>query len=43
MGDKAAAKVLMMEAGVPCVPGYQGDEQDAQALAGATRTPSAIR
>jgi geranyl-CoA carboxylase alpha subunit len=32
MGNKAAAKVLMMEAGVPCVPGYQGDEQDAQAL-----------
>ena len=27
MGDKAAAKVLMEEAGVPCVPGYHGDEQ----------------
>ncbi len=27
MGDKAAAKVLMEAAGVPCVPGYHGDEQ----------------
>ncbi len=27
MGDKAAAKRRMIEAGVPCVPGYQGDEQ----------------
>jgi geranyl-CoA carboxylase alpha subunit len=32
MGDKAAAKTLMSAAGVPCVPGYQGDEQDAEAL-----------
>ncbi|MDE3176115.1 MAG: acetyl-CoA carboxylase biotin carboxylase subunit [Pseudomonadota bacterium] len=32
MGNKAAAKTLMIEAGVPCVPGYQGDEQDAEAL-----------
>ncbi|MGB1213447.1 MAG: acetyl/propionyl/methylcrotonyl-CoA carboxylase subunit alpha [Pikeienuella sp.] len=28
MGDKAAAKRLMINAGVPCVPGYQGDAQD---------------
>ena len=28
MGDKAGAKRLMSEAGVPCVPGYQGDDQD---------------
>jgi geranyl-CoA carboxylase alpha subunit len=27
MGNKAAAKRLMLEAGVPCVPGYQGSEQ----------------
>ena len=27
MGDKAAAKALMEAAGVPCVPGYHGDEQ----------------
>ena len=27
MGDKAAAKVLMEAAGVPCAPGYHGDEQ----------------
>ncbi len=33
MGDKAAAKALMMEAGVPCVPGYQGDDQDEQQMA----------
>jgi geranyl-CoA carboxylase alpha subunit len=31
MGNKAAAKRRMLEAGVPCVPGYQGSEQsDAQ-------------
>ena len=27
MGNKAGAKRLMIEAGVPCVPGYQGDDQ----------------
>jgi geranyl-CoA carboxylase alpha subunit len=27
MGHKAGAKRLMMEAGVPCVPGYQGEDQ----------------
>ena len=27
MGDKARAKRAMIEAGVPCVPGYQGDDQ----------------
>ncbi len=31
MGNKAAAKRLMLEAGVPCVPGYQGaDQSDAR-------------
>ena len=28
MGDKAASKRLMIEAGVPCIPGYQGEVQD---------------
>jgi geranyl-CoA carboxylase alpha subunit len=27
MGNKAAAKRLMLETGVPCIPGYQGEEQ----------------
>ena len=28
MGNKAAAKVRMIAAGVPCIPGYQGEAQD---------------
>ncbi|SFN08103.1 acetyl-CoA carboxylase biotin carboxylase subunit [Variovorax sp. OV329] len=32
MGDKAAAKRLMQAAGVPCIPGYQGEDQDAATL-----------
>jgi len=33
MGSKATAKRLMLEAGVPCVPGYQGEDQsDARLL-----------
>ena len=32
MGDKAGAKRIMMDAGVPCVPGYQGDDQSEQRL-----------
>ena len=28
MGNKASAKDLMIKAGVPCVPGYQGGHQD---------------
>ncbi|GHG86811.1 acetyl/propionyl/methylcrotonyl-CoA carboxylase subunit alpha [Pseudodonghicola xiamenensis] len=32
MGDKAGAKALMIEAGVPCVPGYQGADQAAERL-----------
>jgi geranyl-CoA carboxylase alpha subunit len=27
MGNKSASKVRMLAAGVPCVPGYQGDDQ----------------
>jgi geranyl-CoA carboxylase alpha subunit len=33
MGNKAAAKQLMLNAGVPCLPGYQGGEQTDAALA----------
>ncbi|MEO1656449.1 MAG: biotin carboxylase N-terminal domain-containing protein [Pseudomonadota bacterium] len=28
MGDKATSKRLMIEAGVPCIPGYEGEAQD---------------
>ncbi len=33
MGDKAGAKRLMQAAGVPCIPGYQGEDQSASKLA----------
>ncbi|WP_028102228.1 acetyl/propionyl/methylcrotonyl-CoA carboxylase subunit alpha [Pseudoduganella violaceinigra] len=33
MGNKAGAKRLMLEAGVPCVPGYQGQDQSDSRLA----------
>jgi geranyl-CoA carboxylase alpha subunit len=33
MGDKAGAKRLMLEAGVPCIPGYQSDDQSEKRLA----------
>mgnify|MGYP000885763867 CR=1 FL=1 len=33
MGDKAAAKALMAQAGVPLVPGYHGEDQDPARLA----------
>ncbi len=39
MGNKAAAKRRMIAAGVPCVPGYEGDEQSDAAL---TRRAAAI-
>jgi len=32
MGEKHAAKALMVEAGVPVVPGYHGDDQDDDTL-----------
>ncbi|MCE8521417.1 acetyl/propionyl/methylcrotonyl-CoA carboxylase subunit alpha [Ruegeria sp. 1NDH52C] len=38
MGLKDAAKALMHEAGVPVVPGYHGDNQDPEHLAGAADT-----
>ncbi|CCE03237.1 acetyl-CoA carboxylase biotin carboxylase subunit [Bradyrhizobium sp. STM 3809] len=38
MGNKAGAKTIMQRAGVPCVPGYQGEDQgDAAMLREATR------
>jgi geranyl-CoA carboxylase alpha subunit len=38
MGNKAAAKRRMIEAGVPCVPGYQGaDQSDANLIAEANK------
>jgi geranyl-CoA carboxylase alpha subunit len=33
MGDKAGAKRLMQAAGVPCIPGYQGEDQGTATLA----------
>ena len=33
MGNKAGAKRLMIEAGVPCIPGYQGADQSETCLA----------
>ncbi|RQO46635.1 3-methylcrotonyl-CoA carboxylase [Variovorax sp. KBW07] len=33
MGDKAGAKRLMQAAGVPCIPGYQGEDQSTARLA----------
>jgi geranyl-CoA carboxylase alpha subunit len=39
MGNKAGAKQIMLAAGVPCVPGYQGaDQSDAAMLAEARKT-----
>ncbi|MEL7485734.1 MAG: acetyl-CoA carboxylase biotin carboxylase subunit [Pseudomonadota bacterium] len=35
MGDKAKAKRRMIEAGVPCIPGYQGEDQSDAALTAA--------
>lgn len=33
MGDKSRSKEIMIAAGVPCIPGYHGKEQDAAYLA----------
>ena len=33
MGNKAGAKALMQAAGVPCIPGYQGEDQSEERLA----------
>ncbi len=32
MGHKAGAKKIMMDAGVPCIPGYQGEDQSEERL-----------
>ena len=37
MGNKAEAKRRMLAAGVPCVPGYEGDDQDDLAFAEAAQ------
>ncbi len=37
LGGKAAAKAIAIDAGVPVVPGYQGDAQDLDTLTKATR------
>lgn len=33
MGSKRLSKIAMIDAGVPCVPGYEGDQQDIEYLA----------
>ena len=33
MGSKRLSKIAMIDAGVPCVPGYEGDQQDIDYLA----------
>ncbi|KAI9732197.1 MAG: hypothetical protein M1834_004294 [Cirrosporium novae-zelandiae] len=33
MGDKSRSKTIMTEAGVPCIPGYHGENQDPEFLA----------
>jgi geranyl-CoA carboxylase alpha subunit len=37
MGNKAGAKTIMQAAGVPCVPGYQGDDQSEAAMFAAAK------
>ena len=37
MGNKAGAKRLMQEAGLPCVPGYQGEDQSDERMAAEAR------
>lgn len=37
MGDKARAKRAMLKAGVPCVPGYQDDDQSTERLVSAAK------
>ena len=37
MGNKAASKRRMLEAGVPCIPGYQDSDQSDEALLSAAR------
>lgn len=37
MGDKAKAKRAMLKSGVPCVPGYQGEDQSIETLCAQAR------
>ncbi len=37
MGSKRLSKIAMIQAGVPCVPGYEGDNQDLEFLADQAR------
>ncbi|HZP14079.1 MAG TPA: acetyl-CoA carboxylase biotin carboxylase subunit [Nevskiaceae bacterium] len=37
MGNKSASKIRMIAAGVPCVPGYQGDDQSDDTLVAEAR------
>nr|WP_281169418.1 biotin carboxylase N-terminal domain-containing protein [Solimonas soli] len=43
MGNKAAAKRRMLDAGVPCLPGYQSADEDADAQSDATLIAEASR
>ena len=46
MGDKAVSKRAMVEAGVPCIPGYQGEDQSDSRLieeAGAVGFPLMVK
>ena len=43
MGDKARAKRRMIEAGIPCVPGYEGEDQSEKAFVAAAAKASAFR
>ena len=38
MGDKAQAKRLMLDAGIPCIPGYQGEDQTDATLLSEAKT-----
>lgn len=38
MGNKAGAKELMIQAGVPCIPGYQGADQNEERLQAEAQT-----
>ncbi len=42
MGDKSAAKARMRDAGVPCAPGYHGEDQIERARSPKRRARSAI-
>jgi acetyl-CoA carboxylase biotin carboxylase subunit len=43
MGDKVSAKQAMIKAGVPCVPGSDGELPDDPAAIAASPRPSATR